>query len=522
MSYPSDSSLDEEAPVESHSTCPDCGGRDCLSVWAGGGSYCHQCFKSKKGKSELTATETTTTLGTPLTMEARGYRGISKELAEKYNVLTGVDSDGKEVSRVYPYPHRPKTRILPKDFTQNKGFTNDHLLGMDSFNAGSSKKLTIVEGEDDWLTAIQLLSDRWPVVALPGTGATKQVLKNKKCYDYLKSFDSIIIATDGDESGERTAEILSKAFPNKCYRVPMTKHKDPNDYLTSGDGSDFLYAWLNAQKFTPNNIYNTPDQFLSLYRDAPDHHYIPTGIEALDEKILGLMQGHFTVIKAPTGIGKSEFMRYLEYQMLSQGVPIAAWHLEETKVRTLLGLVSIHCQDDLTRQDIIETKGKTKDVEEAIQDLTKDENFYQFFMDDSDGADELCEQIRYFSEICGCKFVFFEPIQDVITSSSEDGKEQSLADLSVRLSKLAASLGIGIVTIAHTNDNGDPKYCKMIGQRASVIIDLIRDKDSEDFEEKNTTYLKVEKNRPAGVDGPAGAMSFDLTTFTMKEKLLPY
>jgi len=234
------------------------------------------------------------------------------------------------------------------------------------------------------------------------------------------------------------------------------------------------------------------------------------------------MQGHFTVIKAPTGIGKSEFMRYLEYQMLSQGVPIAAWHLEETKVRTLLGLVSIHCQDDLTRQDIIETKGKTKDVEEAIQDLTKDENFYQFFMDDSDGADELCEQIRYFSEICGCKFVFFEPIQDVITSSSEDGKEQSLADLSVRLSKLAASLGIGIVTIAHTNDNGDPKYCKMIGQRASVIIDLIRDKDSEDFEEKNTTYLKVEKNRPAGVDGPAGAMSFDLTTFTMKEKLLPY
>ncbi len=457
-----------------------------------------------------------------LNFEPIGYRGVDKSICEKYNILTGLDAEGKEVSRVYPYPHRPKVRILPKDFTQNKGFTNDHLLGMDFFNAGSSKKLTIVEGEDDWPSAIQLLGDRWPVVALPGAGSIKQVLKNPKCYNYLKSFDSIVIATDGDEAGDKTAEILTKAFPNKCYRVSMTKHKDPNDYLTSGDGSDFLYAWMNAQKYTPPNVLNTPDQFLSLYKDAPDHQYVPTGIEALDDKILGLMQGHFTVIKAPTGIGKSEFMRYLEYQMLLQEVPIAAWHLEETKVRTLLGLVSYHCKDNLTRQDIIEEKGKDKEVQDAIYDLTKDENFYQFYLDDSEGADELCDQIRYFSEVCGCKFIFFEPIQDVITSSSEDGKEQALADLSVRLSKLAATLGVGIITIAHTNDQGETKYCKMIGQRASVIIDLHRDKDLEDTEEKNTTYLKVEKNRPASLDGPAGAMQFDLKTFTMKEKLLPF
>jgi len=299
-------------------------------------------------------------------------------------------------------------------------------------------------------------------------------------------------------------------------------YKDPNDYLTNGSGSDFLYAWMNAKKYTPSNVLNTPDQFLSLYKDAPEHQYIPTGIESLDDKILGLMQGHFTVIKAPTGLGKTEFMRYLEYQMLKQGVPIAAWHLEETKVRTLLGLVSYHCGDNLTRQDIITEKEKDKEVQDAICDLTKDENFYQFFLEDTDGADELCEQIRYFSEVCGCKYVFFEPIQDVITSSSEDGKEQSLADLSVRLSKLAASLGVGIVTIAHTNDQGEPKYCKMIGQRASVMIDLSRDKQSDDPEESNTTYLEIQKNRPASIEGRAGAMLFDLKTFTMKEKLLPF
>lgn len=454
--------------------------------------------------------------------EHRGYRGIKKELAEKYNVLTGINSKGEEVSRVYPYVHKPKVRILPKDFSQNKGFTVDHLLGMDKFNAGTSKKITVVEGEDDWLSAIQMLSDRHPVVALPGAGSIRQVLKNKKCYDYLKAFESIAIATDSDDAGETTADILSKAFPGKCYRVSMTKHKDPNDYLVNGDEKDFMYAWFNAKKYTPDNVFNTPEQFLGLYRDSPKHEYVPTGIAALDEKILGLMQGQFTVVKAPTGIGKTEFFRYLEYTLLKEKIPIASWHLEETKKRSLLGLVSYDLKDNLTRDDIIEEKGKGGEVEQSIVDLTKDENYYQFFLEDTQGADELCEQIRYFSEVCGCKYVFFEPIQDVITSYSEEGKEQALADLSIRLSKLAATLGVGIVTIAHTNDQGDPKYCKMIGQRASVIIDLSRNKDAEDKDEQNTTYLKVEKNRPASLEGPAGAMSFDLKTFTMKEKVLPW
>jgi hypothetical protein len=60
----------------------------------------------------------------------------------------------------------------------------------------------------------------------------------------------------------------------------------------------------------------------------------------------------------------------------------------------------------------------------------------------------------------------------VQVSMAEESKEQFLADLSVRLSKLAAELGVGIVTIGHTNDDGAVKYCRMIEQRASVVVDL--------------------------------------------------
>ena len=86
---------------------------------------------------------------------------------------------------------------------------------------------------------------------------------------------------------------------------------------------EFWSAWWNAKKYTPDNILNSTEQFLDLYLNTPEHEYVPTGIQALDDKILGLMQGHFTVIKAPTGIGKTEVMRFLEYNMLQRGVPFA-------------------------------------------------------------------------------------------------------------------------------------------------------------------------------------------------------
>jgi len=310
---------------------------------------------------------------------------------------------------------------------------------------------------------------------------------------------------------------VARLFPNKVYRVPHEKYKDANDFLQNNAAQEFKSAWFKPRKHTPENILNSTEQFLSLYRDTPEHQYVPTGIQALDDKILGLMQGHFTVIKAPTGIGKTEIMRYLEYNMLERGIPIAAWHLEETKLRSLLGLVSYHRKDNLTRRDLIEEKGAEDLVVTAIEELTKDENFYQFYLPDGQGSDELCDQIRFFSQACDCKFVFFEPIQDVVAGTSEESKEAMLADLSIRLSKLAAELNVGIVTIAHTNENGDPKYCKMIGQRASVIIDLQRDKESEDYDERNTTYISVQKNRPCSEEGRAGKMKFDSDSFTLRE-----
>lgn len=514
--------------------CPyvDCGSSDAFSYNTRGFGKCFSCNRSYPSKDkvhEWAKEKYPLADGMEVVTEAKSdgsgedyvaHRGISVRTMTTYGVKTKNDKS----YQIYNYPSGGyKMRNLKeKAFHTSKGFATDELFGMDKFTAGCSKVLTITEGELDAMSVHQMLTDGngsmiYPVVSLPSATPAKALWE--KCKPYLDSFDKIILSVDNDEAGNTIADKIAKLFPNRVYRVPHGKYKDANEFLTNRAMAEFRAAWFNAKKYTPDNVLNTTEQFLQLYNDTPDYQYIETGINELDAKILGLMQGHFTVIKAPTGIGKTEIMRYLEFNMLKKGVPIATWHLEETKLRSLLGLVSYEANDNLTRRDLIDQKEAEDIVFKAIESLTKDGNLYQFYLEDGQGADELCDQIRFFSQACGCKFVFFEPIQDVVTGSSEESKEQQLADLSVRLSKMAADLNVGIVTIAHTNENGDPKYCKMIGQRASVIIDLNRDKDAEAVEDKNTTYIKVEKNRPCSQEGPAGKMRFNYDTFTLREVL---
>lgn len=450
-----------------------------------------------------------------LKYEYRSFRGVSAEVAEALGITTGVDSDGNEVCRVYPYPHRPKVRRLPKDFSHNKGFTNDHLLGMDKWNAGSSKAITVVEGEDDYAAAYQMLGGRWPVVALPGASISKDLLRNVR--EYLDAYDNIVIATDSDEAGDRAAIVLETNFPNKCYRVSLSKYKDPMEYLENGAEKDFMYAWINRKKYVKPFDTHTPEQFIKLLHESNDKSYLPTGIEGYDEIALGLFQGELTVFTAPEGVGKTEFMRYLEYSLIANhpDVPFAYCHLEESPQRSLLGLCSYYLGKNVTRKELITDHAE---VEDAIRAMMGRETIHQFKIGTDEDPDVLIERIKYYANVCGCKYVFFEPLQDIM-HQRQDGKStvEFLDQLSVKLSRTAAETGCGIVSIAHMNDQGSIRDSRQIQKQAAVRVDLERNAESPNADERNKTRLILRKNRPVGPVGPAGEMVFDLKTFTLRE-----
>lgn len=457
-----------------------------------------------------------------LTPTYRGVRSITEDTQRFYGVKTYINSSNEPVKQEYVYPSGGiKTRWFPKEFSA-KNLKSDELFGMNLWNSGVGKTVTITEGELDAMSAYQMcFNAKYPsaFVSLPSSTPSHKLWA--KVDKWLKSFEKIILSIEHDDTGNAVAQRIANLYPNKVYRVQHDKYKDANEFLEAGKGSEFRFAWWNAKKYTPENVFNTTDDFMKLYDRTENSVYVETGIQDFDSLCLGLMQGHFTLFKAKTGIGKTEFMRYLEYHILTnyKDTSIAIWHMEETKLRSLLGLVSYELGENVTRKDLIDEKDLDLQVREAIQRLTKDDRLYQFYLNDEDDPLDILQHIRYLSQACGVKYVFFEPIQDIAANiGAEESKEQFLADLSVRLSKLAAELGVGIITIGHTNDDGAVKYCRMIEQRASVVVDLQRDKMAEDTETRNTTKLLVTKNRPAGPTGYAGQLLFNTDSFTLSEK----
>lgn len=445
--------------------------------------------------------------------EYREYRGIKVSVAQKY----GVTMTDKE--RVYPYPSGgKKIRIFPKEFRTESMKGSAELFGQNLFGSGG-RFITITEGEEDAMSAYQMINEgsayNNPVVSLPSANPSSKLWDNVK--DYLNSFEKIILSVDTDEPGNKVAERISQMFPGKVYRVNHGQYKDANDFLQEGKSKEFKNLWWKAERVKPETILCTAEDFLKLYNDTPEHEYFKTGIPELDEKILGIHKGYFTVIKAPTGLGKSEFMRYLEWQALSKtDYKIAVCHLEESKLRGVLGLVSYNLGTNVTRKDLVEKFNLQEKFAQSVEKLTKAEQFYQFSIRTDDTYLDVVDRIKYLVAAMEVDFIFLEPIQDVVNIGNTSEKESQLSDFASILSRLASELNVGIVTIAHTNEDGEIKYCKMIGQKAGFEIVLERDMDNEDHAEANRTYVRVgRKNRVGGGSGPAGALDFDLESYTL-------
>jgi len=443
-----------------------------------------------------------------------GMRGITSSTMEKFNVKT----DGDKQHYVYP-SGGVKTRYLKEKGFSASNLKSDELFGMNLFPVNSSKIVTITEGEIDSMSAWQMLSAGSsyvnPVVSLPSATPSGKLWEN--CKGWLDSFEKIILSVDKDDAGDRLAEKVSQIFAGKVYRMEHGSYKDANDFLMAGDSKAFKSAWWGAKKIKPDSILCTSEDFLDLYENTPDFEYCPTGIPQLDEKILGLNKGYYTVIVAPTGLGKTEFMRYLEYQVLTRSnYKFAYMHLEESQLRSTLGMVSYKLGDNLTRKDLINEKGRDGDVKKALFDLGATDRMHQFSLGTDEDHNDLIDRIKYLVAAMDVDFVFFEPIQDIVDGDMKD-KESKLSDLSSKLSRLASEVNVGIITIAHANEDGDTMYCKMIGKKAAFEITLERDQTAETHEERNRTYIHVgRKNRVGGGNGPAGALDFDLDSYTLK------
>jgi 5S rRNA maturation endonuclease (ribonuclease M5) len=498
-----------------HQPCPNCDSTDAYSFNPEKGlGYCFSCSKGHKvSDRDDKAPQTPVPNADRSVLDFVPLRGLSIHTLKKFNCR------GTNEFHQYVYPcGGTKTRYhADKRFTAPNVKT-DQFFGQNIFPVGVARKLTITEGELDAMSVWQMLDgdERFtnPVVSLPSATPNKKLWTRTK--PYLDSFDEIILCVDTDAPGNEVADKITRMFPNKVKRVTFGDYKDPNEMLMAGKAKEFKWSWINAKRATPQNVYSSYEDFQTLYHQSPSTSFVSLNWPDFDTLVGGLPEAHFTVLKAKTGIGKTEVTRYIEKQLLDQNIPIGVWHLEEPALRSVLGLTCYDLQKNVTRKDLIAQQGLDKQVLKSIEKLTRRDIYHQFYMNEDCTADDLIAQFNFMQAAYGCRFIIVEPVQDILSVGADDSKEAALTDLAVRISKHCAQTGLGVVMVAHTNDDNEIKYCRSLGQRASLVVNLERNKYDPSLVVQNTTQAFVEKNRPSSQEGPAGELIFDPSQFTLQ------
>jgi twinkle protein len=300
-----------------HVECPHCGSSDANGYYSDGHQYCFACETYTDGDSdnnEPTQTQPKVqqqmSLKIPNTADVRSIadRNITRDTCEYYGVVqeTGkhyypyTDEDGKTVA----YKQR---NVEFKTFSILGDFKKATLFGQNLFNK-SGKYVTIVEGELDALSAFQMTGSKWPVVSIRN-GASAALKDVKAQYEWLDSFDSIVICFDSDEPGQKAAVEVAELFGNKAKIVKHIKDcKDASDYLVTGQESAFVNQWWKAETYIPDGIVAASSLWESVSTPEPaaEAFYPFKGLNSL---LYGLRSAELITVTAGSGLGKSQFLR---------------------------------------------------------------------------------------------------------------------------------------------------------------------------------------------------------------------
>ena len=464
-------------------------------------------------------------------------RSIDKDVAEKYGVETLFNGDNKRIGRAYPaYDDTDsfvgqKLKALDKRQRWIGSTTNLKMFGQRLFPAGG-KYLTITEGEEDCLAVYQMMKRDRPqfehaVISL-NNGAGSAVKECQKQWEYINSFENIILCFDGDEPGRKAAQEVSKLFHHKPKTVSfgearqiekedgtkVWENKDANDYLRNNRGKDFLQMWWNSERLAPKGVLPFKGLWDSMTKENDDL-ICAYPFAGLDKLLHGQRRGHFVVWKAAPKIGKTQLMREIAYKIRKDSeANVGLIFLEDTKKSIGLGMCALHLNRPIQFPDVPYTM---EELKAAHDFLSEDERIVIFDPEDERSAENIINKIIYFVKAHNCQVIILDHISMLAYAAEDDNERKFLDKLSADLKALTTQLDICLHAIVHVNDDGKTRGSRAPVLLCNALIDLQRDKLNPDPFIANTIDVIVTENRLTGESGLACKLFFDRETGRLKE-----
>ena len=517
-----------------HMPCPKCGSKDNLARFDNGSEKCFtpDCTywipptnEEKEMQPQVNAsTNKPLSIGTikPIT-----DRNIKEDTCEKY----GITLNGTK--HYYPYYNEEgehvanKVRNLEKKafFSEGK-IQQAGLFGQQAFRE-NGKYITICEGEIDAASAYQMLGSKWSVVSIRNgaASATKDIADS---YDYLMSYDNIVICFDNDEAGKKAAIKAAEMLSPKAKIMPM-RFKDANDYLSKSKQEKFREDWWNAKTYTPEGIVCGKSMWDIINKGVTEAS-VNYPFQGLQKLTYGLRKGELVTLTAGSGLGKSQFVRELIWHVFKNTPDnIGMMFMEEAVKRSGLSFMSLEADKPLHIPENFNNTPK-EDFKNYFDNTLGTERLFFYDHFGSNTIDSIVSRIRYFAKVLHCKYIVLDHVSIIVSDQQNGDERRALDEIMTKIRTVVQELDICLIMVSHLRRPSSAGHeegaatslsqlrgSASIGQLSDIVIGLERNGQHDDEKERHTTTVRVIKNRFSGLTGPACRVFYNTDTGRLSE-----
>jgi twinkle protein len=524
---------DTESQFLHHTSCDACGSSDANGVYDDGHTYCHACETYVAPSGEQPKKEKRVSDKGPLLpvgkIDAIKTRFLTKATCEKFGYFT-TTFNGKP-AQVATYfskdgaPVAQKIRMPGKEFTFAGNPKEATLFGQQLWKTGG-KRLVITEGEIDAMSVAQAMGLTWPVVSVPNgaSGAAKSIKAN---IEFVESYDEVVIMFDNDEPGMKAAsEVAELLTPGKA-KVAVLSEKDANDMLKVGKQKELTTAVWEAQVRRPDGIVSGADLWDKVSEKLEVGMRYPW--EGLNKITYGLRKRELVTLSAGSGIGKSAVCREIAYKLgIVDKEKVGYVALEESVGRSAKGLMGIHLDAPI---HLPGNEVPGKELRKAFEEVLAPGRFHFFDHFGSLDSENLMSKLRYMVKGLGCGWIVLDHLSIVVSGMELEADERREIDRTMTmLRSFVEETGCGLILVSHLKrpeGKGHEEGAKTslaqlrgsaaIGQLSDIVIGLERNQQASTEEERNTTVIRVLKNRYSGDTGVAAALRYSKETGRLTE-----
>jgi twinkle protein len=201
--------------------------------------------------------------------------------------------------------------------------------------------------------------------------------------------------------------------------------------------------------------------------------------------------------------------------------------LEEGIRKTGLSVMSLAANKPLHLPDTVASEEERKDAFERTLGTGR---LFLFDHFGSTSTDNIVNRVRYMAKALNCKYIVVDHISIIVSAQDNGDERKAIDEIMTKLRMLVQETNVALFVVSHLKrPNGvgheegaatslaQLRGSGSIAQLSDMVLGAERNGQDEDATKRNTTYLRVLKNRFSGLTGPACSLLYTKETGRMLE-----